>query len=74
MRADNVTQAYVARDGWWRRDDPAAHDALPADRDEDGVRVMPAGGSPVDVWFDRRSGLIDREIAHTDFGLSVYPE
>jgi hypothetical protein len=32
------------------------------------VRVVPRGGSAVDVWFDHRSGLITRLIAHADTG------
>lgn len=71
IQADNVTQAYIARDGWWRPNDPARMSALGATATEDGVRVVPAGGSAVDVWIDRRTGLIDREIAHTDQGLST---
>jgi hypothetical protein len=69
IQADNVTQAYIARDGWWRASDPARMSSLGATATEDGVRVVPAGGSPVDVWIDRATGLIDREIAHTDTGL-----
>jgi hypothetical protein len=71
LRADNNTQAYIARDGWWRTDDPATMTVLAAPAGEDGVRVTPAGGSPVDVWFDRRSGLIVRLTAHTDYGPAV---
>lgn len=71
IQADNVTQAYIARDGWWSAGDPARMSALGATATEDGVRVVPAGGSTVDVWFDRRTGLIDREVAHTDFGSST---
>jgi hypothetical protein len=71
LQADNVTQAYVARDGWWRHDDPATMVSLGTSGSEDGARVTPAGGSQIDVWFDRRTGLIDREVAHTDTGLSV---
>jgi hypothetical protein len=71
LRADNVTQAYVARDGWWRSEDPATMKDLGSSGGDDGVRVTPAGGSPIDVWFDRRSGLIDRLVAHTDYGLST---
>jgi hypothetical protein len=69
--ADNRTQAYIARDGWWNPADPARMVALGANAGDDGVRVTPAGGSAVDVWFDRRTGLIDREVAHTDTGDSV---
>ena len=68
MVADNNTQAYIARDGWWNAGDPAAMAALGARGMLDGVRVVPRGGSAVDVWFDRRSGLIARLIAHTDTG------
>jgi hypothetical protein len=71
IEADNITQAYVARDGWWRPGDPATMTSLGSTATEDGVRVVPAGGSPVDVWFDRATGLIDREIAHADFGLTT---
>jgi hypothetical protein len=62
--ADNVTAAYVARDGWWNPADAASMTAL----GDDAVRVVPRGGSPVDVWFDRHTGLIARMIAHTDTG------
>jgi hypothetical protein len=67
--ADAVTQAYVARDGWWNPNDRATMTALAASDGEDGVRVVPSGGSPIDVWFDRTTGLIDRYVAHTDTGL-----
>jgi hypothetical protein len=66
--ADAVTQAYAARDGWWNRADRATMTALGASGGDDGVRVVPAGGSPIDVWFDRATGLIDRFVAHTDTG------
>ncbi len=69
--ADAVTQAYAARDGWWNRADPATMTALGASGGDDGVRVVPAGGSPIDVWFDRKTGLIDRDVAHTDTGVVV---
>jgi hypothetical protein len=69
LQADNATQAYVARDGWWHPDtDPATMTPLPAVDGQDGVRVTPAGGSPIDVWFDRASGLIVRTVALTDTG------
>jgi hypothetical protein len=71
LRADNVTQGYIARDGWWNAGDPATMSSLGASGGEAGVRVTPAGGSPVDVWFDARTGLIDRLVAHTDYGLST---
>jgi hypothetical protein len=66
--ADNLTQAYIARDGWWNAADPAAMTPLGAQGPRDGVRVVPRGGSAVDVWFDRRSGLIARLVAHADTG------
>lgn len=64
MRADNLTQAYVSRDGWWNRNDPAT--MMPIE--SAGVRVTPRGGSPIDVWFNPQTGLIARTIAHTDYG------
>jgi hypothetical protein len=69
MIADAVTQAYAARDGWWNPRDRATMSSLGASGNEDGVRVVPAGGSPIDVWFDRATGLIVRYVAHTDTGL-----
>jgi hypothetical protein len=69
--ADAVTQAYAARDGWWNRSDRATMTALGASGHDDGVRVVPAGGSPIDVWIDRSTDLIDRTVAHTDTGPVV---
>jgi hypothetical protein len=71
LQADNVTQAYIARDGWWRSGDPATMTALDTVDGDAGARVVPAGGSPVDVYFNPASGLIDRLVAHTDTGLST---
>jgi len=68
LRADNVTQAYVARDGWWNRNDPATMSSLGVRDGMPGARVVPSGGSPIDVWFDAHTGLIDRTVAHTDYG------
>ncbi len=69
LQADNATQAYVSRDGWWHPDtDPATMTPLDSENGQDGVRVTPAGGSPIDVWFDRATGLIDRTVALTDYG------
>jgi len=69
LQADNVTQAYAARDGWWHPDtDPATMTPLDPVNNQDGVRVTPAGGSPIDVWFDRATGLIVRTVALTDTG------
>lgn len=71
LRADNVTQAYVARDGWWNAGDRATMAPLGTQAGMNGVRVVPAGGSPIDVWFDARTGLIGRTVAHTDYGNVV---
>jgi hypothetical protein len=72
LQADNVTQAYMARDGWWHPDtDPATMTPLDPENGQNGVRVTPAGGSPVDVWFDPVTGLIDRTVALTDYGRVV---
>lgn len=69
LQADNITQSYIARDGWWNpATDPATMTPLDSVNNQDGVRVTPAGGSPVDVWFDRASGLIARTVALTDTG------
>jgi hypothetical protein len=68
LRADSVTQAYVIGNGWWRPGDAAKMSPLGVAGNETGVRVLPAGGSAVDVWFDLRTGLIDRTVAHTDSG------
>ena len=68
LRADNITQGYVTRDGWWNRNDPAEMTPIGRQAGEDGVRVVPRGGSAIDVFFNRASGLIDRTIAHTDGG------
>lgn len=64
IRADNITQAYVSRDGWWNRDDPATMTPVKGE----GVRVTPRGGSSIDVWFNAQNGLIARTVAHTDYG------
>ena len=64
FRADNVTQAYVARDGWWNPKDPAVMTPIA----DDGVRVVPRDGSAIDVWFDHANGWITKTIAHTDQG------
>jgi hypothetical protein len=69
--ADAVTQAYAARDGWWNRNDRATMRVIGAHGNDDIVRVVPAGGSAIDVWFDRVTGLIDRTVAHTDTGPVV---
>lgn len=57
------TNAYVARNGWWRPDeDPAAISYIGqeacGDRSCDLVRVVPQGGNPVDVWLDATTHLI----------------
>jgi hypothetical protein len=62
--ADNVTAAYVARDGWWNPADPATMSVL----GDGAVRVVPRGGSAIDVWFDGRTGLMARMVAHADTG------
>jgi hypothetical protein len=72
LKADNITQAYIARDGWWHPDtDPATMTPLDPENGENGVRVTPAGGSPVDVWFNPTTGLIDRTVALADTGRVV---
>lgn len=71
-QADNVTQAYIARDGWWHpATDKATMTALAPQDGDPRVRVTPAGGSPVDVWFDPVTGLIARTVALTDYGPVV---
>jgi hypothetical protein len=70
--ADGVTAAYMARDGWWSTTDLAEMSMLPAQqlsgRVVDVVRVVPHGGSPVDVWLDHGTDLIVRTVQHTDGG------
>lgn len=70
--ADAVTSAYIARDGWWNASDPATmaplHAQALAGRPADVVRVVPRGGSAVDVWLDRATHLIVRTVGHTDVG------
>jgi aspartyl protease len=72
LQADAVTQAYQARNGWWRTDDSAAMLSLGAqhvgNRTFDVVRVTPRGGSPIDAWIDRNAHLLARTVAHTDGG------
>lgn len=70
--ADGVTAAYMARDGWWSTTDLAEMELLPArelhGRVVDVVRVVPRGGSPVDVWLDHGAHLIVRTVQQTDGG------
>ena len=72
LQGDAVTQAYIARNGWWQSDDSAVMVALGAEhrgtRAFDVVRVIPRGGSPIDAWIDRDTHLLARTIAHTDGG------
>jgi hypothetical protein len=64
LLADAETQAFVNRDGWWGGSDLAEMKLLAAKTEAgspvDGVAVTPAKGSPVDVWFDRKTHLIVR--------------
>jgi len=73
LQADAVTQAYVARNGWWRSDDSAAMASLGVEHDGtrtfDIVRVTPRGGSRIDAWIDRDTHLLARTVAHTDGGV-----
>jgi predicted aspartyl protease len=69
LQEDNVTQAYISRDGWWNRKDPATLTMLPPSGDDARVRVVPAGGSVAEVWLSRTSGLIDKIVAYTDLAV-----
>jgi hypothetical protein len=70
--ADGVTEAYMARDGWWNAGDPAEMTLLAGQsiggRPADVIAVVPRGGSAVDVWIDRATRLIVRTVQHTDGG------
>jgi hypothetical protein len=70
--ADGVTDAYIARDGWWNAADPAEMTLLAPQtiggRPADVIAVVPRGGSPVDVWIDQATRLIVRTVQHTDGG------
>jgi predicted aspartyl protease len=72
LLADAETQAFANRDGWWSGADIAEMKLLAAQivagSPVDGVAVTPAKGSPIDVWFDRKTHLIVRLVAHTDDG------
>lgn len=74
LQADAVTQAYLARNGWWRSGDSAAMAPLGVEhvgaRTFDVVRVTPRGGSPIDAWIDRDTHLLARTVAHTDGGMT----
>ena len=70
--ADAVSQAYVARDGWWHSDDPATMSYAGVRSDAgtvaDVIHVLPANGSALDVWLDTTTHLIVRVVAHGDQG------
>lgn len=72
LLADAETQAFANRDGWWSRSDVSEMKLLAPQMDAGsltyGVEVIPAKGSPIDVWLDHKTHLIVRTIAHTDRG------
>jgi hypothetical protein len=80
LQEDAVTQAYVARDGWW---DPADSALMKLNatqqidgRQQDVIEITPRGGSPIDVYLDGTTHLITRTLAHTDGGIvtTVYSD
>lgn len=71
-QAEAVTEAYLSRDAWGAPDDRAAT-TLVGRRTADGatydvVRVVPAGGVGLDLWFDATTHLLGRAIVETDSG------
>ncbi|MGI9169582.1 MAG: aspartyl protease family protein [Caulobacteraceae bacterium] len=70
---DANSDAFVARDGWWRVSETKTARTLPQ-RSPGAVNsvvieVTPPHGSPLEVWLDRRSHLVTRIVAHTDGGV-----
>ncbi len=70
--ADAVTEAYMARDGWWNANDAATMTVIGVQNASGGpadvIRVEPRGGSAVDAWLDRSTHLLVRTVQHTDAG------
>lgn len=55
------TMAFIARNGWWNPRDPAQmtySGTRSGSRSYDVVHIVPAGGSPMDVWLDAATHLI----------------
>jgi predicted aspartyl protease len=59
--AEARTEAWLTRRGWLRGEIASAH---PLGRREnlEGYEVTPAGGAPIDLWFDRKSGRLSRTV------------
>ncbi len=62
-----ITDAYMARNGFWNGSIDPAHFDCTSGVSTDGrlnsiIRVTPRGGSEVDVWIDRSTHLIDRTV------------
>lgn len=59
-----VTQAWLDAHAWWRADDAAAFESLDPQvvdgRTHDVLRALPAGGEPVQLWFDRETHQLAR--------------
>jgi hypothetical protein len=72
LAADARTDAFV-RTQAWLSDHVAARYRLVGRRTEAGrsflvVRAVPAGGAPVELWFDARTLLLARTILKGEFG------
>lgn len=68
-RAGAITDAYLARHGYWKTGDRAAF-ACVGERQEGErrfsvVQVTPEGGRPVELWVDAGTHLLDRSIQTT---------
>jgi len=66
-RAVAATDAWFDRRGWCAPNRLVGRLTAPALRSQGGrafavVQAVPRGGVPVEIWFDRRSGLPDRTI------------
>ncbi|HET9392444.1 MAG TPA: hypothetical protein VFO29_02805 [Candidatus Rubrimentiphilum sp.] len=61
-----VTDAYLARNGFWKPNDPARVECLSGvsanGASFDVVRITPRDGSAVEVWIDRATHLVARTI------------
>jgi hypothetical protein len=67
--ADARTRAFVARQGWLRREDVRGAEVVAPAADADhSVRYRPPGGSEVEIIYDDASGLAKQVIVDTEYG------
>jgi len=71
-----VTDAWLTRRGWLRRDRAGAQLAPAMTRDEDGRRydvleATPRGGQRVELWFDKRSHLLARTVREMPISIQT---